>query len=224
MGQLDVRLIKPYQRQPWNVAQLTDLSLPLHSRISFLQDLKDMRSCCVEKFFVRPFLNDVDEITDILPPNKLFQELCLSFRQKVSNMEIENNFARSLKMSQSNPHNIASLVAKHVTAEMKLGQRRLLRNCSLDDGLPQDPGASFLHIQTLAKVIVVMCFLFVQHSFNVSNRLLILHVPRYVSINIVLYNTFMSIHYSKIYRYDTGYLSLKKVLNSITKNRLLTCF
>ena len=145
MGQLDVRLIKPYQRQPWNIAQLTDETIPLERRLTLFDDLKNKKPCCIERFFSKPFLNDVEEFADILPPNHLYNQLCLAFRTKVSNMEIENNFARALKMNTPNPHNITSMVGKHLTAEMKLGQRRMMhQHCRQHHQDPaddaQDPG------------------------------------------------------------------------------------
>ncbi len=140
MGQLDVRLIRPYRQQPWNIAQLCDTSISLPDRISFMQKLKELKPCCLERFFVRPFVNDVEDISDILPPSKLFDQLCLAFRCKNSNMEIENNFARALKMNKANPHNITSLVAKHITAELKLGQRRLMQHNSHREDHSEDPG------------------------------------------------------------------------------------
>lgn len=143
MGQLDARLIRPYRRQPWNISQLCDTSIPLPDRISFFQKLKELKPCCLERFFAKPFVNDVEEISDILPPSNLFDQLCTAFRCKVSNMEIENNFARALKMNKTNPHNITSLVAKHVTAELKLGQRRLIHHNSHGEDHSQDPGIVF---------------------------------------------------------------------------------
>lgn len=143
MGQLDARLIRPYRRQPWNIAQLCDTSIPLPDRISFLQKLKGLKPCCLERFFSRPFVNDVEEISDILPPSNLFDQLCIAFRCKVSNMEIENNFARALKMNKTNPHNITSLVSKHITAELKLGQRRMIHHTPHQEDHSQDPGNVF---------------------------------------------------------------------------------
>lgn len=140
MGQLDARLIKPYQKQPWNISQLTDADYYSNEeRMAMLQSLKLQPPCCVERYFARPFLDSIDDPSDILPPNQRYQELCLAFRQKVSNMELENNFARAAKMNQSNPHSISSMCAKHITSELKLAQRRLLNRADSGSGLDLEP-------------------------------------------------------------------------------------
>lgn len=130
IGQTDDRLVKPYCRQPWNLAQIVDERTPADERVRFCQTLMRKNTCCLERFFAKPVVDQLkaNDAECIFSPHEIHHKLCMAFRVKVSNMELETNFARSRQMAlacRGKTCSIPSMVAKHVTAEAKLAQRRL---------------------------------------------------------------------------------------------------
>ena len=130
IGQLQHRLLKPYQRLPLSMAQLTDPSIPYHRKIDLATEMQAMDMCCVDSFFAAPVLQCMQEQGGqprSLIDGALASDLALSMRGKVSNIEIELNFARaacSRHATHGKCHGISSMVAKHVSAEIKVGQGR----------------------------------------------------------------------------------------------------
>ena len=130
IGQLNERLIRPYQRMPLQLASLVDASHSEEYRLNRATDFLQKRSCCVERHCARPILEEMRKSggsKSILPGNVFFDDLSSFFRMKNSNIEIELNFARSSNMRRAmrgRNHSISSMTSKHVGAEIKLAQRR----------------------------------------------------------------------------------------------------
>lgn len=126
------------------MATLVDPDVAAESRMELVRTYMKKKPCCIEPYFSKPFLQEVQDPADILPPSRTFGKLCIAFRNKVSNMELECNFARAVKMRQAgqgHAHNQASMVAKHISAEAKLSQRRLLA-CQEQPKNDPTPGAA----------------------------------------------------------------------------------
>ena len=135
IGQIQHRLLKPYQRLPLNLAQLTDPSIPRHRKIDLATEMLALNKCCIDSFFAAPIFQCVQEQGGqplSLIDGELASDLALSMRGKVSNIEIELNFARaacSRHITHGKSHGISAMVAKHVSAEIKVGQGRQLMQC-----------------------------------------------------------------------------------------------
>ena len=136
MGQLFHRLVRPYRRTPSIMAQLVDSSLSDDHKKKVAMFLCRLKPCCLEKLFAQPVVQAArDESADhadlsvvkALTQGNVNVDLQLAFRAKVSNVEIELNFARATH-TRSTTHGksclISSMLSKHVTSELKLAQRR----------------------------------------------------------------------------------------------------
>lgn len=132
IGQLYSRLIQPYLVMPFSLATLVDKSRSEPERVQIADQLLAKPRCCVESNFAQPVLDEVRQCGGsrvFLANSALYQDLESSLRMKVSNLEIELNFARASSMRtamRGRAHSICSLTAKHVGAEMKLSHRRQL--------------------------------------------------------------------------------------------------
>lgn len=130
LGQLQHRLVKPYERFPLKLASLVDATKSLDSRLNLARDFCGMSSCCLGPLFSNPVNQAARDEggSHSLVTGQLSKELEIAFRSKTSNIEIELNFARASCSRQSmhgRAHNISSMAAKHVSAEIKLAQRLL---------------------------------------------------------------------------------------------------
>ena len=131
MGQMLRRLVWPYMRLLLKLSQLIDTDIPAERRLHLLRNFLGMEKCCVDQLCAWPFLDDVRQHGGY---ESLFNEpvktnLEMVMRSKVSNIEVELNFSRAASSRQAmrgRAHNIASMTAKHISAELKLSQRRLL--------------------------------------------------------------------------------------------------
>ena len=116
------------------MAQLADSSLSEEKRLEVANDMCRLDKCCVDPLFGWPVLQAIQQeggVThDTIISGPLASDIQASMRGKTSNIEIELNFARAACCRQSmhgRAHNIPSMVAKHVSAEIKLGHSRYLR-------------------------------------------------------------------------------------------------
>lgn len=137
MGQLCHRLVNPYRRLPLQMAQLVDSSVSIDRRERLATQMSELPGCCVEALFAQPVLDTIRRnggVQSLFHGDKeLYSHIELSFRGATSNVEIELNFARaatSRRSMQGRSHNIGSLVAKHISSEIKLGHRRSLPSSS----------------------------------------------------------------------------------------------
>jgi len=117
------------------MAQLVDSSVPIDSRKHLATQMSELRDCCVEALFAQPVLDTIRRNGGVqsLFHGELYSHIELAFRGATSNVEIELNFARaatSRRAMQGRSHNIGSLVAKHISSEIKLGHRRSLSRSS----------------------------------------------------------------------------------------------
>ena len=129
VGQMHHRLLKPYQQLPLQMAQLIDESYPVEYRTNLATEMIALKQCCVDPLFARPVLDCamLEGGARSMVVGTLRNDLEAALRVKASNMEIELNFARSANCRTSmhgKKHGIPSVVAKHVTAEIKLAQHR----------------------------------------------------------------------------------------------------
>lgn len=130
MGQIDHRLVKPYRRLPLQLGCLINPHLSEGRRVAIAERFLQMKPCCVDQCFGQPVLKSMRVAggsQSIVPPNPFHGDLVLGLRTKVSNIEIEDNFARASSSRcamRGRNHNASSMTAKHVTAEAKLMLRR----------------------------------------------------------------------------------------------------
>ena len=118
---------------PLKLSQLIDTDISAERRLHMLRNFLGMEKCCVDPLCAWPLLDDVRQNGG---EESLFNEpvktnLEMIMRSKVSNIEVELNFSRAVSSRQAmrgRAHNIASMTAKHISAEAKLSQRRLLLN------------------------------------------------------------------------------------------------
>ena len=110
------------------MAQLVDKSLTDAKRLEVAQAMCELPPCCVDPLFGLPVINAINDcggpVAENILNGPLAADLETAFRGKVSNIEIELNFARASCCRQSlhgRAHSISSMVAKHVSAEIKVG-------------------------------------------------------------------------------------------------------
>lgn len=131
IGQMLRRLVWPYMKLPLKLSQLIDTDISAERRLHMLRNFLGMEKCCVDQLCAWPLLDDVRQNGG---EESLFNEpvktnLEMIMRSKVSNIEVELNFSRAASSRQAmrgKAHSIASMTAKHISAEVKLSQRRLL--------------------------------------------------------------------------------------------------
>ena len=138
IGQLHNRLLRPYLQMPFSMATLVDPSRPDDERVSLATAFLEKKDCCVERHFALPCLKAMREAggPSAVVQGSFAEDLAMAFRIKSTNIECELNFSRAASMRgamRGRCHNITSLVAKHVGAEVKLAQKRKL--LSRKDGL-----------------------------------------------------------------------------------------
>ena len=98
--------------------------------MSIAEDMLKLNECCVERHFARPILDEIRSaggVESIRSGSVLFNDLSQACCMKTSNVEIECNFARASSMRaamRGRAHAISSLTSKHISAEIKLAQRR----------------------------------------------------------------------------------------------------
>ena len=117
------------------MAQLIDSSVSIDRRLGLATQMSQLPNCCIEAMFAQPVLDTMRDNGGVrsLFHGDLATHLELAFRGPTSNVEIELNFARAATSRRSmhgRSHNIGSLVAKHISSEMKLGHRRSLSSSS----------------------------------------------------------------------------------------------
>eukprot|EP00435_Cladocopium_sp_Y103_P012423 s1823_g3.t1 len=146
IGQLHSRLMRPYQRQPLQLAQLVDQTRPLADRMKFAESCLNLKPCCIEHYFGRPVIAAMRAEGGplaVLPTAKFHQDLLLSFRSKCSNLELELNFSRAASMRtamRGRKHGLCALTSKHIVAEVKVGHCRYLESQKdRGDDAPEEP-------------------------------------------------------------------------------------
>lgn len=137
IGQLYHRMIKPYRQFPLRLGQVVDPSMTEMRRLQVAGEFCSLNSCCVDKLFSEPILKEAHLRggAEALTKGPLASDLAVALRGKTSNVELELNFARassSRSINHGRGHNIAAMCAKHITAEIKLGQRRVLSKQNVD--------------------------------------------------------------------------------------------
>ncbi len=133
LGQLQHRLLKPYQRLPLKMAKLVDTSIPQHRRLDLAAAFCALDKCCLDPLFAQPVIQAARDAggSHTLVSGTLADDLGVAMRTKTSNMEIELNFARASnarQVTRGRSDTISSMIAKHVSAEVKLGHQRSLRS------------------------------------------------------------------------------------------------
>ncbi len=142
IGQLDRRLVRPYRMCPLRLATLIDPERDIQMRLHDADVFLNMKPCCREKHFATPVADTMRReggCQSILPTSPFYHDLATAFTMKTSNIEPELNFARAAnarRAMRGRAHTIGSMVSKHISAEIKLGQRRKLltrsNHCSHD--------------------------------------------------------------------------------------------
>ena len=131
LGQLHNRLVRPYQQLPLMMASIVDNSMTVDDRLDIATKISQLKPCCTEKLFATPVIACMRQAggPNALVSGPLSIDLQSSMRGKTSNVEIELNFARAACTRASlhgRAHSIGSMVSKHVSAELKLAQKRCL--------------------------------------------------------------------------------------------------
>ena len=131
IGQLHNRLLRPYLQMPLSMAALVDPTRADSERESLAKSYLEKNSCCVEKHFAFPCLEAMRKAggESAVVKGSFAEDLAMAFRVKSTNIECELNFSRAASMRgamRGRCHNVTSLVAKHIGAEVKLAQKRKL--------------------------------------------------------------------------------------------------
>ena len=92
------RMRAPYNRWPWKLAKIVDPRLCADSRRAVAEAFFKSRNCCLDFSFGERLKSAMDQPSDILEDGKLHSSIQLLSMQKVHNIEIEDNFARSTQM------------------------------------------------------------------------------------------------------------------------------
>ena len=119
-----------------------DKTVSSSAKLQLTQEFAIKKNCCVGRHLGTPMKKQMTEAHDFLPQGRLHTKLCMMFRGKNCNVEIENNFARAAcarKCMRGRNHSSLSAIAKHVCAEIKLGHKRSLRH-AIDSGVIQSIG------------------------------------------------------------------------------------
>ena len=126
MGQLQSRLVRPYQQFPYSLAKLVDTSMTMNDRREFARTVLATRTCCRDPFFTTPVLEQMEQKGGphaILPGSEFLLDLTNAFAGKCCNIQLELNFARASSSRQAmrgRKHVISSMTAKHIIAECKV--------------------------------------------------------------------------------------------------------
>lgn len=120
------RMVSPYCMLPYTLAPLLDWTRPLPLRVELLEQFMALCECCLDDGVGKPLWKLANsELTalDAIRGDSLFmQSLLQVFMTKVTNITLENNFARASSSRQylrGRHHVIGTMTNKHVAAEMK---------------------------------------------------------------------------------------------------------
>ena len=115
------------------MAKLVDTNIPEYQRLDLAAAFCALDQCCVDPLFAQPVIQAAIDAggSHTLVSGTLADDLGMAMRTKTSNMELELNFARASnarQVTRGRSDTIGSMVAKHVSAEVKLGHQRSRRS------------------------------------------------------------------------------------------------
>lgn len=117
------RLIVPYQCYPFCLAALADPRLAESEHIALARQFLLSKPCCRDNGFSARLRSQMNLVEDLMNGGRLCGCITLLSHHKVTNIEIENNFARALSASKCargvvgcyvNPHTNVYLLGKNV--------------------------------------------------------------------------------------------------------------
>ena len=118
------RQVRKHLQFPWSLAVLLDSAFPRQAKEQVLNDFFSLDECCLEVGAARPLkVKFAHQGLDCLMPGSGFIQvlLCL-FSSKTTNVELENNFARSSSARsyvRGRRHNTSTMISKHILSELK---------------------------------------------------------------------------------------------------------
>ena len=148
------KLVAPHYCYPWSLAAILDPDCPHDFKVNLLRHFFSQSDCCLDdgasiplkqRFSGRP----VEE--RLAPSSDFMRAVVTMFTSKITNVEIENNFARSTSARaylRGQRHCAATMSCKHLVAELKQQHlksldgdkqsksRKRKRDAAADDNLP----------------------------------------------------------------------------------------
>ena len=118
------RQVRKHQQFPWLLAALLDPDVPQRQREDLLSSFFALSPCCLEPGTALPLKQKFAPVgLSCLDRGSTFQQtlLCM-FSSKSTNVELENNFARSSSARayvRGRKHTTATLSCKHILSELK---------------------------------------------------------------------------------------------------------
>jgi hypothetical protein len=118
------RIYEPYFHDPWILLQLLSAKVSSRHKLELLARLRGSRECDLNPDFTVPFFRMFAGIPDQeLLKNKLFiSVLVVLARNKDTNVEVENNFARASSSRQylrGCIQDLTTMISKHVISEVR---------------------------------------------------------------------------------------------------------
>lgn len=110
------RLFVPYSQWPWRLVALEDNRLDDDERGMISRSFFHANTCCLDKGFSQPLQGVLETHSCLLGQGKYSNIPKALSIQKVTNSEIENNFARALSASRCARGTLASLFRKSVVS------------------------------------------------------------------------------------------------------------
>ena len=119
------KLVLKYADYPWRLAIVLDPAYPVDLQKAELEMFFQMKDCCLEDgaaIGLRNEFADEDPSDCLQCGSRFIQALVMCFTSKVTNVEIENNFARASSSRQylrGKRHSSGTMVSKHILQELK---------------------------------------------------------------------------------------------------------
>ncbi len=153
IGQTYHRLVMPYKKPPFVLANLVNPLIDSAEKHKLAQSFLTLPKCCCCMAFCSPLRDLVDNIPDLLDGigAKALKSLAST---KVTNIEVENNFARahSSKLTGRGRNEfVQSMAAKHLLSEIKLQHLKSIRRAPAN-GQSVSPSMSPLPLEATDPV------------------------------------------------------------------------
>eukprot|EP00438_Fugacium_kawagutii_P002505 Skav232494 [mRNA] locus=scaffold3757:91032:92048:- [translate_table: standard] len=119
------KLVQKHSQYPFALAAILDPEFPQEQKVHLLDDFFSLSPCCLEQgtcVDLKTTFADIGVQACLQPGSRFFQTLVMLFTSKTSNVELENNFARSSSSRaylRGRRHSSATMSVKHLISELK---------------------------------------------------------------------------------------------------------
>lgn len=155
IGQLWKRFARPYSLPPLCLGRLCDSQEDFSEKQALATQFFNLPRCCQCESFTKPLLRLASSPSDLLPGGKLFGTIEATARTKITNIEVECNFARANSAkaaTRGRQDHSSQLCAKHLLAEIKACHAKdLVRQANQGYMTPPVHGEALVKQSTLAS-------------------------------------------------------------------------